>query len=151
MVDVEADGREPRYHSPLSGTAGTAFRYLDAPKRAGGIMMVEGVYRCLTIASGGRLWKRRHTRLPLAGFISLVLRTSIVRVSLLRMLHCLWSAHRGKTNSHVSIIHKMVYSPFTRIAFKGFPSGSSLPKTCSILFRLSTTSSSVFFVNSVSL
>ena len=37
-VELEVGGRFVRYHSSLPGICGTAFRYLDAPKRLNGAM-----------------------------------------------------------------------------------------------------------------
>lgn len=38
VVDVDAEGRLPLYHSSRPGTAGAALRNFEAPKRAGGMV-----------------------------------------------------------------------------------------------------------------
>lgn len=51
VVEVaEAGGRAERYHSSRWGMLGTAFLYLDAPKREKAIVLWKyGGYRCIVV------------------------------------------------------------------------------------------------------
>lgn len=94
---AEADGRPARYHSSRWGMLGTAFLYLDAPKREKAIVLWRyNGYRCIVVhlsslrggvpaiyvfgptefGSGCRI---AHDKLSLSAFADLSGQTSILR------------------------------------------------------------------------